>query len=409
VRVYLDHNAGAPLRSEARQAMLAVLDGPPANPSSAHREGARARRILDEARADVAALVAADPADIVFTSGATEANNLALRGAAGAAPLADAAGGLTAPADDAGAAVVTTAVEHASVLETARLLGAGLVGVDAEGRVTPAAVAGACGPGTRLVSVGLANGEVGSVQPVAAIAAALAGRGILLHTDAAQAAGRLPVDVGALAVDLLSLSSPKLGGPAGVGALWVRRGVRLVPQLTGGRQERERRAGSENVAGIAGFAAAARAARTELAEAPARMAARVEELWQAVRAAAPDAVRHGPAHGPRLPNTLNARIPGCAGESLLVLLDLAGVAVSLGSACAAGAAEPSHVLVAMGLDREQARGALRFSVGPATTAAEVDAVAGVLAGVVRQVRAGAAAAAPVAVARAARPAGGARA
>lgn len=377
-RIYLDHNAAAPLRPAARAAMLRVLDGPPANPSSAHREGARARRILDEARAAVAALIGADPQEIVFTSGATEANNLALRGVAsppGTGPV---------PSPP----VVTTAIEHASVLETARLLGARLVAVDREGRVEPAAVADACAPGTRLVSVGLANGEVGTVQPLAAIAAGLQGRGPLLHTDAAQAAGRIPIDVTELGVDLLSLSSGKLGGPAGVGALWVRRGVAIHPLLSGGPQERGRRAGTENVAGIAGFAAAADEARGELSTAPARMAALVEALWDAVRAAAPDAVRYGPAAGARLPNTLRVRVPGCAGESLLVLLDLAGVAVSLGSACTAGAAEPSHVLLAMGADAAAARDAVRFSVGPCTTMADIDAVAAVLVAAVRRVREG---------------------
>jgi cysteine desulfurase len=228
---------------------------------------------------------------------------------------------------------------------------------------------------------------VGSVAPVGAIAAALHGRGVLVHTDAAQAAGRLPLDVAALGVDLLSLSAHKLGGPAGVGALWVRRGVRLTPQLTGGPQERGRRAGTENVAGIAGLGAAARLARTELAAAAAAAAALVERLWAGIRARIPGVRRHGPAAGPRLPNTLNVGFAGATGESLLALLDLAGVAVSLGSACAAGSAEPSHVLLAMGLDRETARSGIRFSVGPATAAADVDRVLDLLPGLVAQVRA----------------------
>src|SRR5262249_26136070 len=331
MRIYLDHNAGAPLRPEARAAMLAVL-GPPANPSSAHREGARARSLLEDARADVAALVGARAADVVFTGGATEANNLALRG------VLAAAGG------DAG--LVTGATEHASVLETARALertGVPLtvVPVDGEGRLAGAGVVGACDTRTALVSIGLANGEVGTVAPLSAIAASLRPRGIVVHADAAQAVGRLPVDVGALDVDLVSLSSHKLGGPAGTGALWVRRGTRLQALVTGGPQERGLRAGTENLAAVVGFAAAARAAAWEVKEAGARMAAPPERLWDGIRARIPDVVRHGTTAGPRLPNTLNIRIPGCAGESLLVLLDLAGVAVSLGSACAAGAAEPS--------------------------------------------------------------------
>jgi cysteine desulfurase len=377
MRIYLDHNAGAPLRPEARSAMLAVI-GPPANASSAHREGARARSLLEEARAGVAALVGARPADMVLTSGATEANNLALRGV------------LAAAGRDAG--VVVSTIEHASVLETARhLASAGasvtIVPVDGDGRVDAARVVAACDARTALVSVGLANGEVGTLAPVGAIAAALRARGILVHTDAAQAAGRLPVDVTALGVDLLSLSSHKLGGPAGAGALWVRPGTRVQPIVTGGPQERGLRAGTENLAAAVGFAAAARAAAAEVEEAGARMAALTERLWQGIRARVPDVVRHGPASGPRLPNTLSIRVPGCAGESLLVLLDLAGVAVSLGSACAAGAAEPSHVLRAMGLDDEAARSGLRLSLGPATSEAEIDAVIDLLPRLVGEVRA----------------------
>ncbi len=381
MRIYLDHNSSAPLLPEAREAMLAVL-GPPANPSSAHREGARARAALETARAEVAAIIGAAPAEIVFTGGATEANNLALRGALGAAPR--------------GARLLTTAIEHASILETARALAEegrplALVPVDADGRVASADVLAACVPGTGLASVGLANGEVGSVAPLTEVTGGLRARGVLVHTDAAQAVGRLPVDVGALGVDLLSLSAHKLGGPAGVGALWVRRGVRLHAQVTGGPQERSRRAGTENLAGIVGFGAAARVARARLAGSAAAAEALVDRLWNGIRRALPEARRNGPATGPRLPNTLNVSFPGCAGESLLVLLDLAGIAASVGSACAAGAAEPSHVLRAIGRDAAAAREGLRLSVGPTTTAADVDHVLEMLPRLVAQVRTGAAA------------------
>jgi cysteine desulfurase len=292
--------------------------------------------------------------------------------------------------------VVTTAVEHASVLETARALETeghplAVVPVDVEGRVTTDAVLEVMTSSTALVSVGLANGEVGVVAPVAEIAAALRSRGVLLHTDAAQAAGRLPLDVAALGVDLLSLSSHKLGGPAGAGALWVRRGVALRPQLIGGPQERDRRAGTENVAAIVGFAVAARLARQGLAAASPRMATLVDRLWTGLRARVPNVIRNGPATSARLPNTLNVSFPGCTGESLMVLLDLSGIAVSVGSACAAGAAEPSHVLLAMGRDPDAARGGLRFSLGPETTAADVERVLEVLPTLVAQVRGGAAA------------------
>jgi cysteine desulfurase len=292
-----------------------------------------------------------------------------------------------------GARLVTTTIEHASVRETARMLaeaGAKLteVPVDGDGCVGADAVIGAVDSSTALVSVGLANGEVGSIAPVAEIAAGVAGRGLLVHSDAAQAVGRLPVDVAALDVDLLSLSAHKMGGPPGVGALWIRRGVSLRAQLTGGPQERERRAGTENVAAIVGIGVAARLARADDAVATGRL---IDRLWSGLRRSVPDVVRNGPAVGPRLPNTLNVSVPGCAAESLLILLDLAGVAVSSGSACAAGAAEPSHVLLAMGRDEESARSGLRFSVGPSTRLEDVDRVLGVFPALVAQVRAGVAA------------------
>ena len=373
MRIYLDHNATAPLLPAAREAMLPFL-GPPANPSSAHREGARARAVMEAARADVAALIGAAPGEIVFTSGATEANNLALRAGADAA-------------------LATTAVEHASVLEPARAAaGARLrvVSVDAEGRVAVEAVRAAAA-GAALASIGLANGEVGAVQPIAEIAAALRPGGVLVHSDAAQAVGRMAVDVRALGVDLLSLSSHKLGGPAGVGALWVRPGLRLAPLLLGGPQERGRRAGSENVAAIAGFGAAAREARRRVAAWTGEARALTDRLWDGLVARIPDVVRNGPAAEPRLPNTLNVSFPGCAGESLVLLLDLSGVAASAGSACAAGAVEPSHVLLAMGRDATAARAGLRLSVGPEISAGEIDRVLDLLPPLVRQVRAGAAA------------------
>lgn len=378
MRIQMDANAGAPLRPEARAAMLAVLDAGATNPSSAHREGARARSLLEEARRTIAGALGAQPAEIVFTSGATEANNLALRG------VVAAVGG------DIG--VVVTAVEHASVLETAHALSESgtplrVVPVDGAGQVSPEAVA-AAGAASRvaLASVGLANGEVGAIAPVAEIATLMRGRGGLVHTDAAQAVGRIPVAVGELGADLASVSSHKLGGPAGVGALWVRRGTPLRALVTGGPQERGYRAGTEPVAAIAGFAAALAAAVRDLDVTAARLAELRDRLWAGLRAKVRDAVLHGPTTGPRLPNTLNVGFPGCAGESLLVLLDLAGVAASLGSACAAGSPEPSHVLRAMGLDVEAARGGLRLSLSPETTVAEIDAVVDLLPRLVGQVR-----------------------
>lgn len=376
MRIYLDHNASAPLRAEARAALVEALDVV-GNPSSAHREGARARSLVERARGEVAALVGATPAEIVFTSGATEANNLALRGACDLR-----AGGL-----------VTTAVEHASILATGHALHGTVVtvGVDPAGRVSVADVVAACGTNTGIVSVGLANGEVGAIAPVGAIVQALAGKSLLVHSDAAQAAGRIPIDVRTLGVDLLSLSGHKLGGPTGVGALFVRRGLPLTPMPTGGAHERGRRAGTENLLGIVGFGAAARAARIELDVAARHTAALCDRLWSGLHAALPDVVRNGPVEGPRLPNTLNVTVPGVAGESLLVLLDLDGVAASLGSACAAGGPEPSHVLRAMGRSEADARAGLRLSLGPTTTADEIDRVVSLLPRLVAQVRAGRAA------------------
>jgi cysteine desulfurase len=237
-----------------------------------------------------------------------------------------------------------------------------------------------------LVSIGLANGEVGTVQPVAEIATRLAGRGIVLHTDAAQACGRIPVDVRALGVDLLSLSSHKLGGPAGAGALWVRPGVDLVPTMTGGPQERGRRAGTENVAALVGFGAAARLANEGRTEETRRLRSLTNGLWEGLHARVGGLVRNGPANEACLPNTLNVTVTGCAGESLLVLLDLEGIAVSLGSACAAGSAEPSHVLLALGRDATVARSSVRLSLGHDTTAADVERVLEVFPRVVAEVR-----------------------
>lgn len=361
VRVYLDHNAAAPLGPAARDAMLPWL-GPPANPSSAHREGARARRAVEEARAQVAALIGAEPREIVFTSGATEANNLALRG--------------TVAALDRAVIIVTTAIEHASVLEPARaLVGTGLdlrlVPPTADGMIDASAIVATAPTGRGIASIGLANGEVGSIAPLSTVVDALRGRGILVHTDAAQAVGRIPVDVHTLGVDLLSLSSAKLGGPGGVGALWLKPGTPWRSPLAGGPQERGRRPGTENVAGIVGFGAAARVARQRAAKDSARLAWLTDTLWDALYARVPGIVRNGPPAPWRLPNTLSVTAAGCPGESLLALLDLAGVAASLGSACAAGSVEPSHVLLAMGRSPTEARSTIRLSLGYETTDEEV--------------------------------------
>lgn len=354
--VYLDHNATSPLVAAAREAMLGLLGDGIGNPSSAHAAGRAARAALERARRTVAETLAVPAAAVCFTSGATEANNLALFGAAGT-----------------GGHIVTTPIEHASVLGPVRELerrGASVswLPVDATGRVRAGDVAAALRPDTALVSVGWANGEIGTVQPIAEIAAACRARGVPLHVDAAQAVGRVPVEVGA--VDLCTVSAHKLGGPVGIGALLVRRGVALRPLLRGGEQERGRRPGTENAAAAAGFAAAL------AMETVGGVAGLRDRLWRAIAGLA-GVRRHGPSDD-GLANTLCIGIDGLAGETVVAALDLEGVCASVGSACAAGSGEPSYVLQAIGCDDAAARGGVRFSLGPGTTAAEVDAAAAAL-------------------------------
>jgi cysteine desulfurase len=352
--IYLDHNATMPLSRAARDAMLAVLDGPCGNPSSAHAGGRVARAHLEHARRAIAAALAVPAREVVFTSGASESNNLAILGAVPEPP---------------GAHVVASGIEHPSVVGPLRELerrGAAVtyLPVDGEGRVDPAALADALRPNTALVSIGWANGEIGTVQPLAALAACCRTRRVRLHTDAAQACGKVSLSLGE--VDLCSLSSHKLGGPLGIGALVVRRGVVLRPLAWGGGQERGLRPGTENAAAAVGFAAALSAC-SELA----RCTALRERLWQGV-ARLPGVRRHSPAQD-CLPNTLNIGVTGLRGEALVAALDLEGIAASVGSACAAGAAEPSPVLAAIGCSDDEAMGGVRLSLGPATKAAEVDA------------------------------------
>jgi cysteine desulfurase len=377
MRVYLDYNAGAPLVPEARRAMAAYLDEATGNASSIHWAGRRARAALDEARTAVAGLIGAAPGDIVFTSGGTEANNLALRGAATA---------------NGGGHIVTTAIEHASVLDTCAALGAHgcettRVGVDRLGRIDPDAVAAAIRSETVVVSVGLANHEVGTIQPVADVSGRAHARGVLVHVDAVQAVGKMSVSVDALGADLLTLSAHKLGGPPGIGALYVRPGVALRRQLTGGPQERERRAGTENVAGAVGFAAAAQVAGSRLASEGPRQAAMIGSLWTRIKAMTVDAERNGPAAGgAAVPNTLSVTFPGADADALVIGLDLEGIAVSAGSACDAGSLRPSHVLLAMGRSPADARSALRISIGPETTIGDLARLLDALAGVVARSR-----------------------
>jgi cysteine desulfurase len=360
-RTYLDWNATAPLRPEARAAMIAAL-AVPGNPSSVHAEGREARRMIDEARRRVAALVGAEPADVVFTSGGTEANATAL-----------------APSQP-GAVLLVSAIEHPSVLAGGRFRPDAVrtVPSDPEGAVDLAALerqlATAANEGRRvLVSLMQANNETGVVQPVAAAAAIIHDAGGLLHVDAVQGAGRMACDINALGADFLTVSGHKLGGPKGIGALVRRSDVVAWPEplIKGGGQERGTRAGTENVASIAGFGAAAAAAARDLATEGRRLAALRDRLEAGLKAAFPHTVIFG-AGAERLPNTTLFALPGVKAETAVIGLDLAGVAVSSGAACSSGKVAPSHVLAAMGVPAPLARGAVRISLGYASQEADIE-------------------------------------
>ncbi|GAO01571.1 cysteine desulfurase family protein [Anaeromyxobacter sp. PSR-1] len=360
--IYLDHNAITPMRPEARAAVRDALEvfG---NPSSVHAAGRAARDLLDGARERVARAVGAAPAEIVFTSGATEAAALAIRGVLGAAPAGR-------------RRLVVTAVEHPCVLSLARALErAGtpltVVPVDRRGQVDPEAFRAALGPDVALACAMRANNETGVVLPVPALAAAARDAGAPFFCDAVQAAGKIPLDVRALGADLVALTGQKFGGPRGAGVLWVAPGLPLAPVL-GGEQERGRRAGTENLPGIAGLAAALEAAVAAVAEEGPRLAALRDRLEAGLLAAVPRARVNG-AGAPRLPGTLSITLEGCDAEALLMAMDLEGVCASAGSACHSGSTRPSGVLLALGLSDADARATLRLSLGWTTTADDVDA------------------------------------
>ncbi|MBI3856983.1 MAG: cysteine desulfurase [Planctomycetes bacterium] len=364
--IYLDNAATTRIRPEVRAAMEPFLDRDYGNASSLHAAGRRARRALEDAREAVAACLRADPKEIVFTSGATESNALAIAGTAEA---------LRGRADH----LVTTAIEHPSVLEAfARLERQGWrvtrVPVDAEGLVDPAKIAAALTPRTALISVMTVNNEVGSLQPIAAIRKAAPG--VLLHTDAAQAVGKVPLAL--QDVDLLTFSAHKMHGPKGTGGLWIRKGTPLSPQLVGGGQEFERRAGTENVAGAAGLAAAMKLASPgRMEELRTRLRAGFERLG-GVRVA-------GPAER-RAPHILNVAFEGVDGEAAILALDAAGVCISTGSACASMATKPSPVLAAMGIPADIAKCSVRFSLSALTTDEEIDGTLSIVPGVIDRLR-----------------------
>jgi cysteine desulfurase len=381
---YLDHAATTPMLPEAAEAVAAALLDT-GNPSSLHAAGRKARRVVEESRERVAAAIGAEPYEVVFTGGGTEADNLAIKGIYWARRAAD----------PRRRRVLASAVEHHAVVDSVEWLArheraeVSWLPVDRLGRVHPDTLRAALddgGPETvALVSVMWANNEVGTVQPVAALAAAAAERGVPFHTDAVQAVGVLPVDAGAAGVDALTLTGHKLGGPVGAGALVLGRDVDCAPLLHGGGQEREVRSGTLNTAAIVGLAVATETAVAARPETAARVAALRDELVAGVLAAVPDAVLSGDPVD-RLPGNAHFAFPGCEGDSLLMLLDARGVQCSTGSACSAGVAQPSHVLVAMGLDPQRARGSLRFSLGHSSGRADVAALLDALPGAVERSR-----------------------
>jgi cysteine desulfurase len=378
MRIYLDHNATTPVRPEVADVMDAVQRETYGNPSSVHAEGSRARVEIDRARDRVASLLGVAAADVLFTSGATEVNNTVVLG-------------LMAARSDRRRHIVSAHVGHPS-RDTPRevLSRAGFaitrVPVRVDGRVTPEAVEAALTDDTALVSVIWANNETGVIQPVKEIAALSRERGAWFHTDATQAVGKIPVDLAETPIDLLSLSAHKLGGPKGVGCLVVRGGLGFDPILHGGPQEGRRRGGTENVAGIAGLGVACELAERELAERGVTYARLRDRLWEGIREKISRVRRNGSADAV-LPNTLNLEFEGTAGEMILQALDLGGIAVSSGAACASGSIEPSHVLVAMGCSVAAARGSLRFSVGYGVDESQIDSVIACLPDLVERVRA----------------------
>jgi cysteine desulfurase len=377
-RVYLDHAATTPVDPEVAEAMARVLRATHGNPSSIYAEGRAARAAVDRARDEVAAAINAEPSEIVFTSGGTESDNLALRGA------------LRARRDERDG-LVTTAIEHHAVIDTARDLERherarlAVVGVDRYGVVDPEAIRDAIDERTSLVSVMHANNEIGTIEPIAEIGAICREKGATFHSDAVQSVGALDIDVRATPIDLLSINAHKFYGPKGVGALYVRRGTRIATMQTGGGQEKGRRTGTENVAAIVGLGVAMRIARELRPTESPRQSSLRDRVIAGVLARVPDAVLTGHPTV-RLPNNASFCVPGTDGESLIVALDLEGFAVSSGSACTSGETEPSQVLLALGLDRELAKGSLRVTVGRSTTEAGVDRFVDALARVVARLR-----------------------
>jgi cysteine desulfurase len=375
MRVYFDYNATTPLAPEVAEAVSNATNDLFGNASSIHYFGQQAKSAIDEARSAVAALIHADPPEVVLTSGGTESDNFAIRGAAEAGGRRH---------------LVASAIEHEAVLNTFRALArrgwrTTLLPVDQSGIVSPDRLREAITDDTALVSVMHANNEIGTIQPVAELAAIAHERGALMHTDAVQSAGKVPVDVRALDVDLLSLSAHKFNGPKGTGALWIKRGTRLQPILTGGKHERNRRAGTENVPAIVGMGVAARLALKKMSAEGGRVAALRDRLEEGILRGVAGTAVNGTREA-RVPNTTNISFERVEAESLLIALDLEGVAVSTGSACSSGTLEPSHVLRAMGFPAHRTQNSLRFSLGMFSTEEEVDRVVEMMPRLVEKLR-----------------------
>jgi len=386
MRIYLDHNATTPVEPAVLDAMLPYFSADFGNAASIHTPGQRARSAVETAREQVAALIGARPQEIVFTSGGTESDNHAIfgivRNAAGASKH-----------------IITTQIEHEAVLNTCQALekdGGTVAGgrnaievsylpVDSNGIVDPESVREAIRPQTAVITIMHANNELGTVQPLEQIGKIAAQNDIFFHTDAVQSAGKIPLDVNALAVDLLAISGHKFYAPKGIGALYIRGGTRLRQLLYGGHHQRGFRPGTENVPGIVGLGKAAELARLTLQEDAQRVSALREELERELLARIPQS-RSNASRAPRTPNTANITFPGIEGEALVIALDLKGLACSTGAACSSGAIEPSHVLTAIGLPPEDARASIRFSLGRHTTAQEIAAAIEIVPSAVAQLR-----------------------
>lgn len=375
----MDNNASTSIHPEVLEAMMPYLKESYGNPSSGHWFGRSVRARIDEAREQAAALISADPSEIVFCGSGTESDNAAIKGAAWNHP------------NDNSWQIATCAVEHPAVLNTVRYLGkngyrAKIIGVDGHAVVNVEELRDGLDDKTAVVSVMHGNNEVGTVEPVKEITEIVKSKGVLMHTDAVQSVGKLPVDVNDLGVDLLSFSGHKIHGPKGVGALYVRKGTKLKPLITGGHHERGRRAGTENVPGIIGMGKACELAMKNLDRHSAHVATLRDELQQRIFREIPH-IRLNGHPSERLPNTLNVSVESIEGETMLIQCDMKGIALSTGSACSSGSLDPSHVLIAMGIPHETVHGSLRFSFGPDNTMEDADYIMEHLPGIVATARA----------------------